>query len=462
MTNLNDSGPGSLRDALTQSNSMPGTVVIDFQPGLTGTISLTTGHLEIVHDDWIRGPGASKITVDGNLNYWCFGVDSEYTVGAPGLHVAIDGLTMTHGEQVAGFSDSRGGAISYRNCYPYDCRLTVANCVIENSVNDGIYAEDNLSVLNCQILNNTGQGIYGGTPYVSNSWLAGNSKEGLNGFNNLVLANSTFSGNGTDGVYMGTNDATVTNCTFTGNHGRGFVINYQDTAILTNSTLVTNVGSDLLSIGGNAIPRNCIVDKLDTQNGFGTITSQGTNVFRSAVPSGMTVLASDVRSPGFSSSSTGFGGHLLSGTYYYVVGAVTAKGTLTSGDWPVSLAFTNMTVHLTWTAPVGITGVTGYQIFRGTARCRKADCHGLGRDDQPHRRRISRHQQRARTPGSAAEQRRACADHGSDRRRQRLHQQQGEPGFRPLPRRVRVVSESGPPRRRRAGIRQPYPQHGFA
>jgi autotransporter-associated beta strand protein len=366
VTNLNDSGAGSLRDALTQSNSIPGTVVIDFQAGLTGTISLTTGHLEIVHDDWIRGPGAALITVDGNLNYWCFGVDTQYAVGAPGLHVAIYGLTMTRGEQVTGLNDSRGGAISYRNTFPYSCLLTVANCVIENSVNDGIYAEDNLSVINCKIVNNTGQGIYGGTPYVSNSWLAGNSKEGLNGFNNLVLANSTFSGNGTDGVYMGNDDATVTNCTFTGNQGRGFVINYQDTALLTNSTLTGNVGSDLLSIGGNAIPRNCIVVKLDTQNGFGTITSGGHNLFRSAAPPGMTELASDVSSPGVSSSSTSFGGSLSSGTYYYVIAAVTATETLTSGESPVSVPFNGSTVHLSWKAPVGISGVTGYKIYRGT------------------------------------------------------------------------------------------------
>src|SRR5262249_39088905 len=162
-------------------------------------------------------------------------VDSKYTVSGA-LHVAIAGLTMTRGEQTQGFTDGRGGAISYRNTSPAECRLTVANCIIENSVNDGIYAEDNLSVINCQIINNTGHGINGGQPYVSNSWIAGNSSHGLNGDNNLVLANSTFSGNGKgnsgDGVYMGNDDATVTNCTFTGNHGRGFVINYQDTAVL--------------------------------------------------------------------------------------------------------------------------------------------------------------------------------------------------------------------------------------
>jgi autotransporter-associated beta strand protein len=373
VTNLNDSGAGSLRDALTQSNSTPGTVLIDFQAGLTGTISLITAHLEIVHDDWIRGPGASQITVDGNLNFWCFGVDSQYT--APGaLHVAIAGLTMTRGDQTQGFTDGRGGDISYRNTFPSLCLLTVANCVIENSVGDGIYAEDRLDVVNCQIINNTGAGINGGIPYVSNSWLAGNGSHGINGGNNLVLTNSTFSGNGGDGVYTGGDNATVTNCTFTGNQGTGwrggFVINYQGTAVLTNCTLVGNGGSDLLSVGGNAIPRNCIIDNLDSDNGFGMITSGGNNLFRCFAPPNTTELASDVSSPGIGSAKPDSNGSLRHGTYYYVVAALIKVGgateTLTSGGYAVSLAFDHTRVHLKWFAPVGISGVTGYKIYRGT------------------------------------------------------------------------------------------------
>ncbi len=350
---------------MTQSNSTPGTDLIDFQPGLTGTISLTTAHLEVDHTDWIRGPGASLITVDGNLNFWCFGVDSQYNVSGA-LYVAIDGLTMTRGEQVSGLSDGRGGAISYRNGYPADYLLTVEDCVIENSVNGGIYAEDTLAVLNCQIINNTGAGI-SGSPFVSNSWIAGNSSHGIDSDSNLVLTNSTLSGNGNDGVYMGDNDATITNCTFTGNKNQGFVINLSDTALLTNSTLVADGASDLLSIGGNAIVRNCIVAKPSSDNGYGMITSQGNNLFGSTTPPNMTVLPSDVSSPGVSSSSTDFNGSLPHGTYYYVIGAVTATGMLTSGDWPVSVPFDNSDVQLSWSAAVGLSGVTGYQIFRGTA-----------------------------------------------------------------------------------------------
>ncbi len=369
VTNLDDAGTGSLRDVLAQSNSLSGTVLIDFQAGLTGTLSLTTGHLEIIHDDWIRGPGASQITVDGNLNFWCFGVNSAY-LGIGALHVSIDGLTMTRGQQILGLNDSRGGAISYRNGFPNDYQLTVKDCVIQNSVNSGIYAEDQLSVINCKVINNTNLGIRGGSPlYVTNSLIAGNSGNGIGG-SDLVLTNSTISGNGAnqsgDGVYMGDTNATVTNCTFSGNKGRGFVINLSDTALLTNCTLVGNVGSDLLSIGGNAIPRNSLIDKLDTQNGFGAITSQGSNLFRSVLPPNMTtVLASDVRSPGLSITNSAFNGNLSHGMYYYVIGAVTSTGMLTSGSIPNMLNFDDTKVTLNWMAPAGILGVTSYKIYRG-------------------------------------------------------------------------------------------------
>src|SRR5262245_4317172 len=47
VTNLNDSGPGSLRQALTIT---PANGQIDFQPGLSGTIQLTSGPLNITQN----------------------------------------------------------------------------------------------------------------------------------------------------------------------------------------------------------------------------------------------------------------------------------------------------------------------------------------------------------------------------------------------------------------------------
>src|SRR5438128_1956872 len=63
VTNLLDAGPGSLRDAIALT---PAGETVDFQTGLAGTITLTTGQLTIDHDLTIAGPGADRITVSGN------------------------------------------------------------------------------------------------------------------------------------------------------------------------------------------------------------------------------------------------------------------------------------------------------------------------------------------------------------------------------------------------------------
>src|SRR3954447_12626606 len=65
VTNTNDAGAGSLRDAIDQANLAVGADSITFAPTVTGTIQLTTGELAIVDSVNIVGPGASKLTVNG-------------------------------------------------------------------------------------------------------------------------------------------------------------------------------------------------------------------------------------------------------------------------------------------------------------------------------------------------------------------------------------------------------------
>src|SRR4051812_5139729 len=66
VTNLNDSGPGSLRAAVINANNNSGTDFITFSSGLGGTILLTSGRIVISDSVSITGPGASVLTVNGN------------------------------------------------------------------------------------------------------------------------------------------------------------------------------------------------------------------------------------------------------------------------------------------------------------------------------------------------------------------------------------------------------------
>jgi hypothetical protein len=130
VTTLADGGAGSLRDAITQANALPGADVVVFDDGLTGTIALTGGELDIADDLTINGPGADKLTVSGGNISRIFQVAAGETVLLSDLTIAggnagsgngggIDNLgtlTVSHssftsnGATVGGGIDNRGTA----------------------------------------------------------------------------------------------------------------------------------------------------------------------------------------------------------------------------------------------------------------------------------------------------------------------------------------------------------------
>ena len=87
VTTLADAGPGSLRAAVAGANAHAGADTIDFQPGLTGTIALTGGQLDVTDHLTITGPRADKLTVSGSNLSRVFEVESGRTVLIPGLTI---------------------------------------------------------------------------------------------------------------------------------------------------------------------------------------------------------------------------------------------------------------------------------------------------------------------------------------------------------------------------------------
>jgi len=110
ISNLNDSGAGSLRQAVLDANATAGADTITFQPGLSGTIVLTSGEIDITDGLTITGPGRAVLSVSGNDASRVFDVVAAPT--AP-VTVAISALTITNGLSVvpADTTASAGGAI---------------------------------------------------------------------------------------------------------------------------------------------------------------------------------------------------------------------------------------------------------------------------------------------------------------------------------------------------------------
>jgi len=117
VTNLADSGAGSLRAAIAAAASGD---TINFQPGLTGTITLTSGEITIDKTLTITGPGAATLSVDGNLSSRIFNITNGAST------VAISGLTFTRARGTSGGAiDDAAGS------------LTVSDTVFNNNAAGG-------------------------------------------------------------------------------------------------------------------------------------------------------------------------------------------------------------------------------------------------------------------------------------------------------------------------------------
>jgi len=219
VANLNDSGPGSLRQAVLDANGNAGYDEINFS--VNGTILLTSGEIVVSDALTISGPGASRLTVSGNGASRVFRLDSTTP-----KNVTINSMTITGGS-----ASGNGGAI----------------------LNQG----GNLYVGSVRIVGNTATGE-GGAVYnqyngggnelsIDSSEISGNSanKNGAIYFIGYILRidNTTIANNtATDSVgaiLLQFAEAEIRNSTIAGNSAN-FVggIQSQDSALTLESTIL--------------------------------------------------------------------------------------------------------------------------------------------------------------------------------------------------------------------------------
>jgi hypothetical protein len=124
VTNNLDSGPGSLRAAITQANTDNANDAITFAAGLTGqTIQLLSALPAITSAMTIQGPGTPNLTVSGNNMFQVFNV-APTTAGAA---VTLSGLTIAQGNAAG-----NGGGVLNNNA-----SLTLSNDVLTANVATG-------------------------------------------------------------------------------------------------------------------------------------------------------------------------------------------------------------------------------------------------------------------------------------------------------------------------------------
>ena len=168
--NVNDSGAGSLREAIGFANGETSDTDINFDEGAMGgnTITLTSGPLDV------GNPGGYKITIDGESTPSGF-IDIKNGGGPSDCFNLIDGNNELHGFKISGFT----GAIDI-TCN----RNYIRHCCLVGNVAEGIAidgSQDN-TIDSCYI----GYDFFTSTPN-------GNGVDGIKmqsgAFNNTVGSN---------------------------------------------------------------------------------------------------------------------------------------------------------------------------------------------------------------------------------------------------------------------------------
>jgi hypothetical protein len=371
VTNTNDSGPGSLRQALADAHEGD---TINFDPSLNGqTIMVTSGELVVDKNITISGPGADLLTVEGfpPTQFSVFHVMPSHTAMVEGLRITggdslnggggvlNDHATLTISNcSLTGNSSYYGGAI-YSDGSAGGATLAVLNSSVSDNyayfAGGGIYNDAHnggsatASLTNCTVNGNTaahsdiqfgggdGGGIYnnGGTLTITNSSVTNNSAGvpdpfpigsggGIINDGTLTITDSTISNNHcpqVGGGILNGGTLTITNSTVSGNsangqhdgqpwgHGGGIVGN----VTLNNSTLSGN-GANLSTGGieGSGIITNSTI----SGNNGGSISATGTleigNTVLKAGASGANISTNggSVTSHGYNVCSDNGGGFL--------------------------------------------------------------------------------------------------------------------------------------------------------
>lgn len=270
VTNLNDSGPGSLRDVVSFANSLPGADTIVFPSGVDGgTISLTSGEIAITEAITIQ---ATNVTINANSASRIFRIASGTG------NVTLTGLTLTGGK-TTGFAQGGGAIRSLATSHLTLNRSTISGNTTagEYASGGGIYSYGPLTLVDSIVSGNSttvkdssGGGILSIGPVtltnssVLNNWTTQNYSSG-GGIASLVdvkLTNSTVSGNSTAGnnakgggiiTSQGTvrlYDSTVSGNSTTGFGSSGGGIFMRSNATLLNSTVSGNSTTGNFAEGG--------------------------------------------------------------------------------------------------------------------------------------------------------------------------------------------------------------------
>lgn len=244
VSNLADTGPGSLRQAIIDANALPGPHLIEFQSDLAGTLLLGSPLPELAESMDILGPTSGLVTIDGNGLHQPFLVEEDAVV-------TLSHLTLINGQSLLG-----GAIVNFGELTLEHMRITDNNAEVGGG---GISNEGALVIRNSTISGNSteasglGGGLenFNGSVLIVDSLITGNSADfggGIDNFGQLEIRRSTLSNNqgGFGGAIGNTDQLLIVNSTLSGNSSDsgGGIDNFDGQLELLHVTIAGNTADE--------------------------------------------------------------------------------------------------------------------------------------------------------------------------------------------------------------------------
>jgi CSLREA domain-containing protein len=261
--NKTPSGPFTTYGSCEPSPNISGADNITFTLGAgPHTIQLGSALPSIVHDATITGPGASSLTVRGEVDasdpYRIFQVDSDSNFGGLASSVTLEGMTITNGTR--GVNDADGAALTLNG-------VTVSGNVLTDGPNVGTSGAGGAGIENG----------FGGNVSINASTISGNSATATTTGAGVPVPDGVFTfvkGAAVDmsqGGNLSIDQSTISNNTASANGNQtaqatGAIFNDSPVTTISRSTISGNTATATVSEAGGAGSANV--------NG-GAITQQG-------------------------------------------------------------------------------------------------------------------------------------------------------------------------------------------
>ena len=285
VTTTDDSGPGSLRQAIIDA-IVNGYGEIVFS-NVTGMITLLSRLPSLDANLTITGPGTNLLTISGNAQFQVFSMN-------PGTTNVLSGLTIANGSVNWGFGSGTGGGIYnagdllMQHCEVANCQSGVAPPTGQGSgggiANDGNLRMEDCTVSGCDAqylykhVSSSGGGIVnGGDLRMEDCTVSGcGAVEGGGIYNgaNLLLTNCIIEscraeadpGDRGSGIASSGNltihSCIISNCSTSAGYGTGGAVASGGNLAITNSSIVNNWGWAFgggLSLGGTNVMVGCTI-----------------------------------------------------------------------------------------------------------------------------------------------------------------------------------------------------------